>query len=57
MRRPFAEVGATFIAETSESGWFGMPDNRVVDAEDRLWISTDGNNAEDTGRAPTSPGR
>ncbi len=46
-----AEVGATFSPETSQNGWFGMPDNCVIDAEDRLWISTDGNNFEDTGRA------
>ncbi|HEV7253041.1 MAG TPA: PhoX family phosphatase [Mesorhizobium sp.] len=46
-----AEVGATFSPETSANGWFGMPDNCVIDAEDRLWISTDGNSAEDTGRA------
>lgn len=46
-----AEVGATFSPETSENGWFGMPDNCVIDSEGRLWIATDGNNAEDTGRA------
>lgn len=46
-----AEVGATFSAETSENGWFGMPDNCVVDSENRLWVSTDGNSAEETGRA------
>jgi secreted PhoX family phosphatase len=46
-----AEVGATFSAETTTNGWFGMPDNCVIDAENRLWISTDGNSAEDTGRA------
>ena len=46
-----AEVGATFSPETSENGWFGMPDNCVIDAENRLWIATDGNNAEETGRA------
>ncbi len=46
-----AEVGATFSAEASENSWFGMPDNCVIDAEDRLWVSTDGNSAVDTGRA------
>ncbi|MBA3325493.1 MAG: PhoX family phosphatase [Rhodobacteraceae bacterium] len=46
-----AEVGATFSPATSENGWFGMPDNCAVDAAGRLWISTDGNSAEDTGRA------
>jgi len=46
-----AEVGAVFSAATTENGWFGMPDNCAVDAEGRLWIATDGNNFEDTGRA------
>jgi len=46
-----AEVGATFSPETSENGWFGMPDNCVIDADNRLWIATDGNSAEATGRA------
>ena len=44
-------VGATFSPATSENGWFGMPDNCAIDAAGRLWISTDGNSAEDTGRA------
>jgi hypothetical protein len=46
-----AEVGATFSPATTKNGWFGMPDNCVIDAENRLWIATDGNNAEKTGRA------
>ncbi|WP_308915510.1 PhoX family phosphatase [Jannaschia sp. LMIT008] len=46
-----AEVGATFNPATSENGWFGMPDNCAVDAVGRLWVSTDGNAFEDTGRA------
>jgi hypothetical protein len=46
-----AEVGATFSPETTENGWFGMPDNCVIDAEDRLWISTDGNSGKETGRS------
>jgi secreted PhoX family phosphatase len=45
-----AEVGATFSTETTENGWFGMPDNCAVDAEGRLWISTDGNSPSATGR-------
>ncbi|HEV7345018.1 MAG TPA: PhoX family phosphatase [Devosia sp.] len=45
-----AEVGATFTTATSENGWFGMPDNAAVDADGRLWVSTDGNNPTDTGR-------
>lgn len=45
-----AEVGATFSPATSENGWFGMPDNAAVDADGRLWVSTDGNNEADTGR-------
>ncbi len=45
-----AEVGATFNAATSRNGWFGMPDNCAVDADGRLWVATDGNNFEVTGR-------
>ncbi|TFL15953.1 PhoX family protein [Jannaschia formosa] len=45
-----AEVGATFSPATSENGWFGMPDNCAIDANGRLWIATDGNSPEDTGR-------
>jgi hypothetical protein len=36
-----AEVGAEWNPETSESGWFGSPDNCAIDADGRLWISTD----------------
>ncbi len=46
-----AEVGATFSSETSKDGWFGMPDNCVIDSKGRLWVSTDGNSAKATGRA------
>ena len=45
-----AEVGATFSTDTTENGWFGMPDNAAVDSDGRLWVSTDGNNPTDTGR-------
>jgi uncharacterized protein len=45
-----AEVGASFSTATTKNGWFGMPDNCVVDAEGRLWVSTDGNNEKATGR-------
>jgi uncharacterized protein len=45
-----AEVGATFSAATSANGWFGMPDNCTIDADGRLWVATDGNNAKATGR-------
>ena len=41
-----AEVGATFSTETTKNGWFGMPDNCAIDSAGRLWIATDGNNAE-----------
>ncbi|MEM9222077.1 MAG: PhoX family phosphatase [Pseudomonadota bacterium] len=44
------EVGATFSPETSANGWFGMPDNCAIDADGRLWVSTDGNDYEKTGR-------
>jgi hypothetical protein len=45
-----AEVGATFSTATTRNGWFGMPDNCAIDAEGRLWVSTDGNNEKATGR-------
>ncbi|OQM73918.1 PhoX family protein [Manganibacter manganicus] len=45
-----AEIGASFSTSTTENGWFGMPDNCAVDTAGRLWVSTDGNNAKDTGR-------
>lgn len=46
-----AAVGASFNPATSKDGWFGMPDNAVVDALGRLWIATDGNAPSRTGRA------
>jgi uncharacterized protein len=45
-----AEVGATFSTATTKNGWFGMPDNCVVDKDGRLWIATDGNDEKKTGR-------
>jgi secreted PhoX family phosphatase len=36
-----AEVGALWHPETSQHGWFASPDNCAVDADGRLWISTD----------------
>jgi hypothetical protein len=45
-----AAVGATFNANTSKHGWFGMPDNSVIDVDGRLWIATDGNSPSRTGR-------
>ncbi len=45
-----AAVGATFSTDTTKSGWFGMPDNAVVDSAGRLWVSTDGNGPKVTGR-------
>jgi secreted PhoX family phosphatase len=45
-----AAVGASFSTDTTKSGWFGMPDNAVVDSAGRLWVSTDGNNLPETGR-------
>ncbi len=45
-----AEVGASFSSATTENGWFGMPDNCAIDADGRLWVSTDGNSAKATGR-------
>jgi secreted PhoX family phosphatase len=46
-----AAVGASFNPATSKDGWFGMPDNLVVDPTGRLWVATDGNNPAATGRA------
>ncbi|HRN87052.1 PhoX family phosphatase [Hyphomicrobium sp.] len=46
-----AEVGATFNPATSDNGWFGMPDNFAVDADGRLWVTTDGNSPRKTNRA------
>jgi uncharacterized protein len=45
-----AEVGATFSTETTENGWFGMPDNCAIDSDGRLWVATDGNSPSETGR-------
>ncbi len=46
-----AEVGAAFNPATTANGWFAMPDNCAIDALGRLWVATDGNSAEKTGRA------
>ena len=46
-----AEVGASFSADTSSNGWFGMPDNLAFDSQGRLWIATDGQSKSTTGRA------
>ena len=45
-----AEAGAKWGPATSEDGWFINPDNSKVDGRGRLWISTDGNNPEASGR-------
>jgi secreted PhoX family phosphatase len=36
-----AEVGALWHPATSADGWFGSPDNCTIDAQGRLWVSTD----------------
>lgn len=46
-----AAVGATFNPATTESGWFGSPDNCAFDSEGRLWMATDGNSLAETGRS------
>ncbi len=46
-----AKVGAVWNPATSKDGWFGMPDNCALDSEGRLWIATDGNALDKTGRA------
>jgi uncharacterized protein len=48
---PAGDSGASFNAATTADGWFGMPDNSVIDGRGRLWISTDGNSFKDTGRS------
>ncbi|NNK15840.1 MAG: DUF839 domain-containing protein, partial [Sulfitobacter sp.] len=46
------EVGAQWNPDTSENGWFGSPDNCAIDADGRLWISTDqGSNWGKTGKS------
>lgn len=45
-----AEVGAVWNPAVSKDGWFGMPDNCAMDSQGRLWISTDGNAGDKTGR-------
>ena len=45
-----AEVGAVWNPATSKDGWFGMPDNCAMDSQGRLWIATDGNAGDKTGR-------
>jgi len=44
------EMGATFNPATTANGWFGSPDNCAVDHQGRLWITTDGNDYEYSGR-------
>jgi secreted PhoX family phosphatase len=46
-----AAVGALWNPATSGNGWFACPDNAAVDAEGRLWISTDQGDPWPTGRA------
>ena len=47
-----AEVGAQWGPETSEHGWFASPDNCAIDADGRLWVSTDqGSSWAKTGKA------
>jgi secreted PhoX family phosphatase len=45
-----ADVGASFSSDTTRNGWFGMPDNIAFDGQGRLWIATDGNAKNSTGR-------
>ena len=45
-----ARIGATFSSDTTRNGWFGMPDNVAFDSQGRLWVATDGNAKNSTGR-------
>ncbi|MGB7243223.1 MAG: PhoX family phosphatase [Sulfitobacter sp.] len=46
------DVGAQWNPDTSQNGWFGSPDNCAIDADGRLWISTDqGSNWGKTGKS------
>ena len=46
-----SDVGALWNPDTSTNGWFACPDNAAVDAQGRLWISTDQGEPWPTGRA------
>ncbi|MEQ6247690.1 PhoX family phosphatase [Sulfitobacter sp. HNIBRBA3233] len=47
-----ADVGALWNPDTSQDGWFGSPDNAAIDAEGRLWVSTDqGGNWDKTSKS------
>jgi secreted PhoX family phosphatase len=46
-----AAVGALWNPAISDNGWFACPDNAAVDAQGRLWISTDQGDPWPTGRA------
>lgn len=39
---PSQNEGAKYHPQTSENGWLTCPDNAAIDAQGRLWISTDG---------------
>ncbi len=45
-----ADVGASFSSATTANGWFGSPDNCAIDADGRLWVATDGNSYDYSGR-------
>ena len=47
---PNGGVGAMWHSATSENGWFTCPDNCAVDHQGRLWVTTDGNDFEFSGR-------
>ncbi|SFE29839.1 hypothetical protein SAMN04488523_106125 [Sulfitobacter brevis] len=47
-----ADIGAEWHPDTSESGWFGSPDNCAFDAQGRLWVATDqGSKWDKTGKS------
>jgi secreted PhoX family phosphatase len=46
-----ASTAAQFHPQTTNNGWFGMPDNVAIDSRGGLWVATDGNSPSKTARA------
>lgn len=52
MWRPLGRRGGCSLESGNQytDGWFSMPDNCAMDSQGRLWIATDGNAGNRTGR-------